>query len=376
MTPRRCVPRIAPLALLALCALASLTAPAQAAPTTIAEWGHGAGRVNNPYGVAVEHASGDLYVAEAANFRVSKFDSAGDFQLAWGYGVADGVSEELQVCGPATEARRCFATNFVQGGNPDNNLRAESVAVDNDPASPSYRDVYVSDSHRVSRFTPSGDLVFMVGRNVNKTKREEAGATQAEKDLCTAASGDTCRSGDSGSGANEFSGAVLPLAVGSSGVVWVGDKDRLVSFDSDGAPGAQIALSGAAGDTTSLALDSSASGDFYLKSDLLSGIRRLHPDGTPYPAPYPLDAAGSARTVALDEAGNVFVGDGAFGTTYVFKVYDPAGELVSRFGAGQVIGTPGGGGSNSGSNAIAVGRGAGEALRGQFKAGRGPLRRP
>ncbi len=359
MTPRRRVPRIAPLALLALCALASLAAPAQAAPTTIAEWGHGAGRVNSPYGVAVEHASGDFYVAEAANFRVSKFDAEGHFLLAWGYGVADGKSEELQVCGPAVETRRCFATNSAgHGGNPDNNLRAESVAVDNDPASPSYRDVYVGDSHRVSKFTPSGQLIFMVGRNVNKTKREEAGATQAEKDLCTAASGDTCRSGDSGSGENEFSGAVLPLAVGSSGVVWVGDKDRLVSFDSAGVPGAQIALSGAAGDTTSLALDSS--GDFYLKSDLLSGIRRLHPDGTPYPAPYPLDEAGSARTVALDEAGNVFVGDGAFGTTYVFKVYDPAGELVSRFGAGQVIGTPGGGGSNSGSNAIAVGQGAGE----------------
>ncbi len=351
----------APSALLVLlvAALAALlAAPAQAAPTTIAEWGHGAGKVNNPYGVAVEHASGDFYVAESSNFRVSKFDSAGDFQLAWGYGVADGVSEELQVCGPATEARRCFATNFARGGNPDNNLRAESVAVDNDPASPSYRDVYVGDSHRVSKFTPSGQPIFMVGRNVNKTKREEAGATQAEKDLCTAASGDTCRSGDSGSGENEFSGAVLPLAVGSSGTVWVGDKDRLVSFDSDGAPGAQIALSGAAGDTTSLALDSS--GDFYLKSDSLAGIRKLHPDGTPYASPYPLDEAGNARTVALDEAGNVFVGDGAFGTTYVFKVYDPAGELVSRFGAGQVIGTPGGGGSNSGSNAIAVGQGAGQ----------------
>ena len=344
----------------ALALAALFAAPAQAAPRTIAEWGHGAGRVNSPYGVAVEHASGDFYVAESSNFRVSKFDAEGHFLLAWGYGVADGKSEELQVCGPAVETRRCFATNFAtqNGGNPDNNLRAESVAVDNDPASPSYRDVYVGDSHRVSKFTPSGQPIFMVGRNVNKTKREEAGATQAEKDLCTAASGDTCRSGDSGSGENEFSGAVLPLAVGSSGVVWVGDKDRLVSFDSAGVPGAQIALSGVAGDTTSLALDSS--GDFYLKSDLLSGIRRLHPDGTPYPAPYPLDEAGSARTVALDEAGDVFVGDGAFGTTYVFKVYDPAGELVSRFGTGQVIGTPGGGGSNSGSNAIAVGQGAGE----------------
>ena len=333
-----------------------VAASAQAAPHTIAEWGHGAGKVNNPYGVAVEHASGDFYVAESSNFRVSKFDAEGHFLLAWGYGVADGKSEELQVCGPAVETRRCFATNSARhGGNPDNNLRAESVAVDNDPASPSYRDVYVGDSHRVSKFTPSGQLIFMVGRNVNKTKREEAGATQAEKDLCTAASGDTCRSGDSGSGENEFSGAVLPLAVGSSGVVWVGDKDRLVSFDSDGAPGAEVTVPGC-GSTTSLALDSS--GDFYVKCDSLAGIRKLQAGtGTLLET---LDAAGNARTVTLDEAGHVFVGDGAFGTTYVFKVYDPAGELVSRFGTGQVIGTPGGGGSNSGSNAIAVGQSAGE----------------
>ena len=328
-------------------------APAVAAPRTIAEWGHGAGRVNLPFGAAVDQTGGDLYVAEWGNFRVDKFDPEGQFLLAWGYGVADGRSEDLQSCGPAASppSGRCFAPNFnsSNGGNPDNNLRARSVVVDQ-----SSGDVYVADPYRVSKFTPSGHLIYMVGKNVNKTKREEAGATQAEKDICTASSGDVCRSGDSGTGANEFSGAVLPLAVSSSGVVWVGDKNRLVSFDSNGSPGAEIAVSGGAGDTVSLALDSA--GHFYVKSDSLPGIRKLEGGtGTPLET---LDEAGHARTVTLDEAGDVFVGDST--APYRFMVYDPAGEQISQFGAGQVRGTPGGGGATSGSNAIAVGQSAGE----------------
>ena len=42
----------------------------------------------------------------------------------------------------------------------------ESVAVDNDPASPEYNDVYVADqdNHRVQVFSPTGVFVSMFGR--------------------------------------------------------------------------------------------------------------------------------------------------------------------------------------------------------------------
>ena len=84
-------------------------------------------------------------------------------------------------------------------------------------------------------------------------------------------------------------------------------------------------------------------------------MRRLHPDGTPYPAPYPLDAANNPRTVTLDEAGNVYVGgcvvaiqciagNGTMQGIYRFEVFDPAGKKVSQFGAGQVLGEPKGNG--------------------------------
>ncbi len=91
----------------------------------------------------------------------------------------------------------------------------------------------------------------MVGRNVNKTKKEELGPgapyTQAEKDICTAAdleAGDVCGAGESGA-----EGAALAspasLAIDSSGQVWVGDSDRIASFGPDGSAGPEVALPGA-----------------------------------------------------------------------------------------------------------------------------------
>jgi hypothetical protein len=332
---------------LALLLVSLSAAPAQAAPETIAEFGEGAGEVNWPGGTAVEQSTGDLYVTEGNNFRVSKFDSAGNFLLAFGYGVADGVTEELQTCGPeATPPKtRCFATNNF-GSDPSKNLVAESVAVNQ-----ANGDVYVSGEYRVWKFTSSGQFVFMVGRNVNKTKAAEAGATQAEKNFCSAASGDTCGRAEIGTGANEFSARGLPLAVDSAGVIWVGDADRIVSFSSTGAPGAEIALPGT-GEIKGLALDSS--GDFYIKVWEEPGIRKFEA-GTGALLET-LDAAGQAEAVTLDEDDNVYVGDST--SPYRFKVYNPAGEQIFQFGAGQVVGAPGN--HFFGSNALAVGEAAGK----------------
>jgi hypothetical protein len=223
-------------------------------------------------------------------------------------------------------------------------MSSEGVTVDSSGA------LYASGNRRVIKFTSAGAFVFMVGRNVNKTKEAEVGATQAEKDICTAASGDTCGQAASGAAANEFSGTSMPLAVDSAGVVWVGDNERLISFDPAGAPGAEIALPGG-GDTKSLVIDSSD--DFFVKSESLSGVRKLEAGtGTLLET---LDETGQPRPVTLDEDDNLYVGDTT--SPYRFKVYNPAGEQIFQFGAGQVIGQPGGG--SFGTNAIAVGDAAG-----------------
>ncbi|HEU4705953.1 MAG TPA: NHL repeat-containing protein [Solirubrobacterales bacterium] len=313
---------------------------AQAAPETIGEFGEGAGQVRFPTGVAIDRSTGDLYVSDANNFRIDKFDpelpQGERFLLAAGLGVRDGTAT-FQTCGPQAVPPTVACRRGLQpelGG-----VSPEAVAVD------SSGDVYVSGNHRVIKFSSAGVFVFMVGKNVNKTKVAlGGGATQAEKDLCSASSGDSCGQAESGTGSNEFSGTSLPLAVDSAGVVWVGDTARLISFDSAGAPGAEIALTG--GEVKSLALDSSA--NFFVRSESVAGVRKLEA-GTNVLLET-LDAGGQARPVTLDEADNVYIGDAT--SPYRFKVYNSAGERISEFGAGQVIGAPGDG--FFGTNAIAV----------------------
>ncbi|HEY7456510.1 MAG TPA: hypothetical protein VH703_04465 [Solirubrobacterales bacterium] len=322
-------------------------ASAQAAPEIIAEDGTGAGQVHNALSVAVDQSTGDLYVAEGSNNkRVSKFDSNGDFLLAWGWGVAD-ESDEFQICGPAASppTSRCFAGQNPDGGlQPAGAVYADSVAVDQSSGA-----VYVPDgsNHRVSKFTSSGQFVFMVGRNVNKTKVADGGATQAEKNICTAASGDTCGKGESGTGPNEFLQSSFPYrlsaAVDSSGVVWVGDDSRIASFDSSGAYVSEAAIAGAGG-TVALGIDA-ASGDFYAISASLAGVRRYEPSGTPVNTltlTDTLDAADEPQSLAVDSGGNLFVDDcgpapsNLCPMSHRLKVFNPAGEQVSQFGAGQV----------------------------------------
>jgi hypothetical protein len=328
--------------------------PAQAAPETIAELGSDASQVDFPLGVAVHQASGGVYVAEGNNRRISKFDSDGDFLLAWGFGVRDGKTAALQTCGPqaAPPQKWCFQSNFVSNNNAGNVLPT-AVAVDQVSGN-----IFVADrtKRRITKFSESGQFVFLVGRNVNATKVAlGAGATQAEKNICTSASGDTCTAGASGTGLNEFA-SPRSLAITSSGIVWVGDTNRLKSFNATtGAPGAEIVLAGA-GNTLSLAMNSEE--DFYVKSASLTGIRKLAGPNKPVPGELLEildDLPGLARTVTLDEDDNVYIGDAT--SPYRFMKFSPAGEQAAQFGAGEVIGSPGY--QFEGANALAVGEAAG-----------------
>jgi hypothetical protein len=324
-----------------------LVGSAQAAPETIASSGSGAGQVLTPRGTAVHQGTGTLYVAdfnflgtEGDTARISKFDSQGDFLLAWGWGVADG-SEELQTCGPeaappTTDCTTAPNANVATGAGA---IVPKAVAVDQSSGA-----VYVVDQarNRVTKFSSSGQFLFMVGKEVN----QGGGTPSTPGNICTVEhleNGDTCGAGGLGTGPGEFS-SPQSIAVDSSGIVWVGDEDRITSFSSAGVPGSEIALPGA-GATASLALDSA--GNFFVKSANLPGIRKLEA-GTGILLET-LDLDGQALTVTLDAADNVFIGDGT--SPYRFKIYNPAGQQIFQFGAGQVLGEPKG-------NALAIGEGA------------------
>jgi sugar lactone lactonase YvrE len=90
-----------------------------------------------------------------------------------------------------------------------------AVAVDNSTGA-SKEDVYVTDpgNFRVEKFTPSGEFVLMFGKDVDET---------SGGNVCTAASGDVCKSGVQGTGGSGQFSAPAFIAVDSSGSTSAGD---------------------------------------------------------------------------------------------------------------------------------------------------------
>ena len=103
---------------------------------------------------------------------------------------------------------------------------AYGVAVDNAPAlvSPEHGDVYITDAgnHRVQVFSPAGVFVLMFGWDVNKTKEKE-GASQNERNICTAESKDVCQAGTAGSAAGQFQAPSSVAVDPATGNVYVED---------------------------------------------------------------------------------------------------------------------------------------------------------
>ena len=61
--------------------------------------GSGAGALTGPGAVAASpNKPGHIYVVDRSNRRISEFTAWGDFVKAFGWGVADGTSPELQTC--------------------------------------------------------------------------------------------------------------------------------------------------------------------------------------------------------------------------------------------------------------------------------------
>ena len=225
----RTVYRCATALVVATCVWAWAATSAQAAPPLL--WqncatGGAAAQCQIPRGIAVNPASGHLYVADQINARIDEFDVWGQFIKAWGWGVRDGASE-LQTCTVLTSCRA-----GLKGGGAGEFESVKGVALD------STGDVYVVDlpAHRVQKFDPEGHFLLTFGGGVNKTKVETIGSTEAERNLCTAASTDVCQAGSVGTGAAEFGTWVVGsfLAVGPGDTVYVGDSGRVQRFDSGG----------------------------------------------------------------------------------------------------------------------------------------------
>lgn len=102
--------------------------------------GSGNGQFSGGFGagLAIDQSTGDVYVADPGYARILKFDSAGNFLQAWGYGVSDGVAQSEVCTAPAT----CQAG--IQGTAPGQFRNVTGIAVDNSDG-PNQGRVYVVD---------------------------------------------------------------------------------------------------------------------------------------------------------------------------------------------------------------------------------------
>lgn len=327
----------------------------------------------DPVAVAVDQASGDVYVAEGGSLRVSKFTPAGEFLLMFGKSVNKT---------PGTPTPNlCTAIDLEAGGTCGDG--AKGSAVGEYFSSPgalvvdSGSHVWVGDGNRLIQFDSSGGYISeaalpgAIGQSGNAFVRDSGGDflavelgdnEQHEVTFPGFAKGDTYRLGNlpagcSGSSTDpigypeEFDGRLVREAleskcgagnIGSIGLNF-GTEVRITwngKFLNQNL--GQLSCQPVTG-TGSCSVST-------LRQGKTGKVVRLEPSGSPVNTLTALEAVytGAPFNLTLDAADNLYVGDAL--PPFRFKVFNPAGEQVSQFGAGQVVGQPA-----QGRNALAIG---------------------
>jgi hypothetical protein len=281
-------------------------APAPESLTRIGgESGAAAGQLGNPVGMVSDPATGHLFVADRSNNRIDEFTVWGEFVRAWGWGVADGVTAAPQTC-----TSSCFAGIAGPGAGQLDAPNGLGLA----PGGDVY--VFEKNNSRIQKFSPTGAFELVSGGDVNKTKVEE-GKSQAERDVCTAISGDVCGAGSSGSGPGEFLiENVLGVGgdyidVGPDGTLFVADKGRIQEFEPSGDFKAEFDLP-LDRNPGGLAVDP-ASGRIYFafsqeeaisSAELIPDVYEFEADGT-FAGKLSVEAPGGP--IAVDADGDVYV---------------------------------------------------------------------
>jgi sugar lactone lactonase YvrE len=298
---------------------------ASAAATEFGEPGQGAGAFEEAKGIAVDQESGDVYVVDRNNLRVDKFTPEGGFLFAWGWGVKDGAPE-LETC-------TVTCTSGSSGAGAGELTFPHGIAIDESSLE---HDVYVLDTgnKRVEKYTPDGEFLLAFGKHVNST---------TNGDVCLAE--ESCQAGEEGTEPGAFTPSLGAddIAVDSSGVVYVGDAERVQKFGPDGKLIGQLTLTGA-GLVNAVAVD--AVGDIYVEASALSGVHKYESCATTcvgVEVGEARDTQGeppeSIDTIAVGPSNELFVDNSVGG--HRIDEFDEAGIETSSFDSGTESGASG-----------------------------------
>jgi chitodextrinase len=298
------------------------------------------GGFNFPSSVAVDNAVtkpsyGNIYVADLFNQRMDELTPSGEFVLMFGKEVNEtkdntsgATKSEKNVC---TAASGDVCKAGVEGSEAGAFFFGpQAVAVD-----PSTGNVYAADplNSRVAEYTESGQFVLLIGKEVNETKDNLLGSTEAERNLCTAASGDVCTegkrapSGSTEQGAFDFENFIgnMLVAGGPEHLLYAGDKQRVQEFKANGEWMREIS-SEPGNNVEALTLEQQT-GDVYLVRPLPSGnlVREFDFEGKelrsfPVSPPKTSRASSHVKAMALDSEGRLAVAfeEGqSFGALYI-----------------------------------------------------------
>lgn len=188
----------------------------------------------------------------------------------------------------------------VGSGEPGGFSFPQSVAVNNDPtkASPHYGHVYVTDrgNSRVQELTGTGQFVSMFGWDVNRTKVLE-GTPQAERNVCTAASGNTCQAGVEGTAAGQLAHPESVSVDPATGDVYVQEGGANMRVEQYTPDGKFVWMVGKEVDATTKGNICTAAS----KDACQAGARSSEPGG--------FNTEGDGDLLAVDASGVVYVGD-------------------------------------------------------------------
>jgi RHS repeat-associated protein len=279
--------------------------PAGAFQSAFGSTGTGNAQFNHPADVVVD-AGGDLWVADKANNRIEELNENGEFMRAVG-----------------------------SLGSTGGKLSSPSgIAID------SYGDIDVVDTanNRVERFTEKGEFDSVVGANVNKTK-VESGGTLAEKNHCTAASGNVCQAGTAGSTEGQMK-EPIGITVAGGGNFFVVEKgnNRVEKFNPQGELLAKFGSTGSgAGQLKEPTAITTApnGGGFLWVTDTANNRIEEWSSSYAYVRQAGTEGSGNGQfkapdAIEADAEGNVYVGDQ---NNQRVEKFNTSGEYLGRFGS-------------------------------------------